>query len=303
MIPLPARPTDPLKLADWLEIYALVAPDGNSSRGDLESALRTASLLEGEEAIERKCLEVFTELEDRQKAADTAYPFNVDGSILRSTNWQDYPAYVFCLCLSYFGCKEKKGSKAFPRRWFEHLARDAAQCYIGGKALRFGSPRLRSELPTNFKAAIERICKQLNEGTAYKAGGLPDRRDDAVDIIAWKHFPDKLPGKLILFGNCATEKDWEGSKKTELMPGPFCSDWMVDPPRCEIIRSLFIPHRVETQRFLSHLKRAGIIFDRCRISYWSRQVGSISQQKNDKRFFDYGPLEDWAGKQLQNVLL
>lgn len=305
MIPLPESPTDRLKLADWLEICALLSPDGNSSRGDLESALRAASLLEteGDEAIERKSLDVFRELEDRRKAAERAYPFQIEGSVVKRTDWEEYPVYVFCLCLSYFGCQEKKGSKAFPRRWFEHVARDAAQQYLAGEAVRFGSPRLKSELPIKFKDAVEDICRKLKEGQGYKDGGLPDRKDDALDIIAWKHFPDELPGKLILFGNCASEKNWEGSKKTELSPGPFCSDWMIELPRCEIIKSLFIPHRVESKRFLSYLKRTGIIFDRCRISYWAYFIGSTSQQGKNRRFFDYSPLVDWSTRQLRNAII
>ncbi len=299
MLSLPDSPTDKIRLADWLEIYALLSPDGNSSRGDLESALRTSGLFarDESEAIEIKALDVFSELEDRTKAAKDAYPFKIEGSLLRKLDWRTHPAYVFCLCLSYFGCREKKGSKAFPRRWFEHLSRDAAQHYLGGKALRFGSPRLKTELPVRFNEAINYICKKLNEGAGYKAGGLSDRKDDALDIIAWRHFPDELPGKLILFGNCASEKNWEGSKKTELTPEPFCSDWMIDPPKCKIIKSLFIPHRVEYKRFLSHLKRAGIIFDRCRISYCTY----FSQQIKKDCIFDYSVLADWSNKQLQQA--
>jgi len=299
MLPLPKKnPTDAFQLADWLEIYALISGDHNSSRGDLESALRTASLFEpeGDEAIQRKILEVFHELEARASAAKEAYPFNLlDVGVLKlRAEWEEYPAYVFCLCLSYFGVNQTKGSKVFPRRWFEHISRDALTHYLGGESLRFGSPRLRSEIPVGFKDAVNLVCIKMKEGEGFKDGGLPDRRDDAVDIIAWKHFPDQLPGKLIIFGNCATERDWEGSKKTELTPAAFCSDWMIDSPKCEILKSLFVPHRVEYKRFLSHLKRAGIIFDRCRVSYWAYFTGPISKQIQDKRFFNYQVLARWC---------
>ena len=305
-LPLPKDPTDTIRLADWLEIYALVSPDRNSSRGDLESALQTAALFEpeGNEAIQRKALEVFRELEERSKAARDAYPFSIQGSLLTAKErWEEYPSYVFCLCLSYFGCREMQGSKAFPRRWFEHISRDALQYYMGGEAVRFGSPRLAVELPREFKRAINSVCKKLNEGDGYKDGGLPDRRDDAVDIIAWKHFPDGFAGKLIVFGNCASEKSWEGSKRTELTPGPFCSDWMIDPPKCEIVRSFFIPHRVEYSRFIPHLKRAGIIFDRCRISYWAYFTGPTAKQLKEGRFFNYAPLTEWSKTQLQRAVI
>jgi hypothetical protein len=308
MLSLPKKnPTDTICLADWLEIYALISGDRNSSRGDLESALRTASLFEpeGDEAIQRKILEVFQELEDRSKSAKEAYPFVLDKGVLRvREKWEEFPAYVFCLCLSYFGVKQTKGIKVFPRRWFEHISRDALTHYlgVGGESLRFGSPRLKSEIPVGFKDAIDRVCTKMKEGEGYKEdGGLPNRKDDAVDIIAWKHFPDQLPGKLIVFGNCATERDWEGAKKTELTPAAFCSDWMMDMPKCEIVRTLFIPHRVEHKRFLSHLKRTGIIFDRCRVSYWAYFTGPIAEQVREKRFFDYRALTQWSQGQLKAV--
>ena len=305
MLSLPANnSTDAIQLADWLEITALVSGDRNSSSGDLEGALRMASLFEreGDEGIQRKVLEVFRELEDRASAAKEAYPFILEGRVLTvRENWEAFPSYVFCLCLSYFGVKQKKGSKAFPRRWFEHVSRDALTHYLGGESLRFGSPRLKREIPVGFEDAINLVCKRMKEGEGYKDGGLPDRRDDAVDIIAWKHFPDQLPGKLIVFGNCATGRDWEGAKKTELTPDAFCSDWMSDTPKCEIVRSLFIPHRVEHKRFLSHLKRAGIIFDRCRVSYWAYFSGPIDKQIRENRFFDYRDLTHWSQRQLKAV--
>ncbi len=305
MIPLPnILPTDRIKLADWLELCALISPDGGSSSGDLESALNTAGLLDGagSEAIQQKALEVFDELEDRAKAAQSGYPFKVRAPSLQLIgDWREHPAYVFCLCLSYFSYKQKKGSTDQPRRWFEHLSRDAVKHYLGGDALRFGSPRHEKEIPKSFQKAIEHICKQLNEGKGYKSGGLPERKDDALDIVAWKHFPDGLPGKLILFGNCASEKDWEGSKKSDLTPEPFCKDWMLEPLSCQIVKTLFIPHRFDRRRLAPLSRRAGIIFDRCRIAHWAYFAGSCSDQVQSDRFMTYEPLAKWSDNQIKSV--
>ncbi len=303
MIPLPnISPTDRIMLADWLELSALSSPSGGASSGYLESALNIAGLLDGRgpEAIQQKALEVFDELEDRAKAAQSGYPFEVKAPSLQLIgDWREHPAYVFCLCLSYFNHKQMKGSNDQPRRWFEHLSRDAAKHYIGGDALRFGSPRHQQEVPKSFKKAIEHVCKKLNEGKGYKSGGLPNRKDDALDIIAWKHFPDGLPGKLILFGNCASEKNWENSKKSELAPEPFCVDWMIEPLSCQIVKTLFIPHRIDRNRFVPLLRRAGIIFDRCRIAYWAYFAGSCADQIESGRFMTYEPLVKWSEDQLQ----
>lgn len=302
---LPSNPKDPILLGDWLEIYALLSTDVNSSKGDLEAALRTGTIYSSPDAIESVCLDVFTELESRTRAAGIAYPFQIkNGLVQQKGNWKDYPAYVFCLCLSYFGCKERKGSKAYPRRWFEHLARDAARYYLGEESLavRFGTPRLVSELPSSFKQAINKVCKSLKEGEGFKGTSSGHAQDDAVDIIAWKHFPDGLPGKVILFGNCATQRDWDNSKARELNPEAFCLEWMRDPPRCKIIKSYFIPHRVKYDQFLTQLRYAGVIFDRCRIAHWSYFAGSTTKQKKAKAFFTYHDLTDWAQDQLNGCL-
>jgi hypothetical protein len=255
-----------------------------------------------DDSIEETTISVLTELRDREKAAGKGYPFSLSGDLLSlKPEWEKYPSYVFCLCLSYFGCKEKKGTKSFPRRWFEHLSRDAVQQYVGGGALRFGWPRVEHELPTKFDDAVIFVCNALKEGGDFKPGGLSDRKDDAVDIVAWKHFPDQLPGKLILFGNCATERDWEGSKRTELQPKEFCSDWMTEPPRSEIVRTLFIPHCIDRSRLLPNLGRAGIIFDRCRISYWTYFIGPVSTHEREGRPFAYSPIVEWSRKVLERA--
>ena len=109
MLALPDWPTAALLLADWLELQAILSPDGNSSRGDLESALRPLSAFAGDndDAVEQKIKEVFIEVESRSRAAGRAYPFTLNyrrnGVIELKAQWTAFPAYTFCLCLSYFG--------------------------------------------------------------------------------------------------------------------------------------------------------------------------------------------------------
>lgn len=168
MLELPDSPTDSLQLADWLEIYALLSPDGNSSRGDLESALRVAALheLDDDEDIELKCLEVFDELEQRSKASGEAYPFGLDYSVLQTkSNWEDFPAYIFCLCLSYFGWTARRDEAINPRKLFEKLSCLAAKRFLQGNAVDFGPPRRK--LPTSFPEAITVMCKLIGSNSRF----------------------------------------------------------------------------------------------------------------------------------------
>ena len=306
MIPLPSQPTDVLRLADWMELSALIAPDGDSSRDDLDSALRLAAIYPPhteDDEITALALAVFNELESRKKAAVDGYPFEIILPYIKlKKDWKRAPAYVFCLCLSYYGDPDNPKRKTFPRRLFEHISRDAVLCYLGGDAVRFASPRHATEIPSNFAKAITKVCDScIREGGGFKKGGLADQKDCHVDIIAWKHFPDRAVGKIVLFGNCATGKNWSGTKLTELMVEPFCDEWLLDPPVSSIVRSFFMPHRCESDTFIAYSRRAGIIFDRCRIAFWCHNFHQKRSGEPGSFYTDLDGIRDWTLRRLKSI--
>ncbi len=263
MFRLPDDPTDPLKLADWLELDAILADDHTSSRGDLERALRRAALVElsDDEAIERMTLETFEELDQRVKAAEDAYPFSLDNGTLKvKSKWVNYPAYTFCLCLSHIELQQDHRAP----RLFEKLSCLAAKGYLRGEALGFGSPR--TELPASFPDAVTELCQLLGEGESYRDQPSLSAKDDKLDLVAWKDFADKNSSKVLMFGQCATGKHWSG-KLNELQPRVFWDNWMQKPlVSPEPLRSFFIPYRVETARWENYARQGGVFFDRCRIA-------------------------------------
>jgi len=271
VLPLPA--TDELKLADWLERLALQSADRNASLGDLERALRRASVLEApddqrsQEAVSQKLLQVARELKDRSVAAGIGYPFTFEGSTLEWSRLEPRSvSYLFCLLLSIRVPELPKRAQTIPRRLFEDLSSLAAANYLGGKSLRFASPR--SELPRNFDKAVTVLCSRLGEGQRYRNQPALHSKDAALDVVAWKQFPDGLPGKVVLFGQCASGNDWR-VKLGALHPRSFCDQWMLEPPPSELLRGFFIPHRVSYDRWDRITRDGGLIFDRCRIAYWT----------------------------------
>jgi hypothetical protein len=265
-LPLPKySEDDPIKLADWLEIYALLSADSSSSRGDLESALqRTGSFNPVD--IETICADVFSELGPRSTAARRAYPFEVAGGLLSLKGERvDFISYIFCLCLSYFGWQQSKGKTIFPRRMFEDLAALAAKNFLNGDSYRFAAPR--KDVP-QFREALEKLSARMGEGEGCKQEDTRSAQDDNLDIVAWRHFPDRLPGKLLLFGQCATGDDWDKGKLTSLQPDPFCKYWFREHPPSPVIKAFFIPHRVGKSRWYKVSLFGGVMFDRCRLAYW-----------------------------------
>ena len=272
MFELPRDTEGVTTLADWLELLALKSGDRNSSAGDLVNALQIAV---GSERAEQLSLEVFLEIEERAQATGDAYPFCLSGgrvSVLQAKEEQTrYVAYVFCLCLSYFGWQQRSGAPINPRLLFEDLACIAARQYIQGDVVNFGTSR-RCAGNAGFGEAITELCIRLGEGQGLRPIRTLQKKDDHVDLVAWRDFEDDRESKLILFGQCATGENWK-SKLSELQPQAFWDHWMLEAKVSPLGRSFFIPHRIhdegdgETWRYCA--RNAGILFDRCRVAYWA----------------------------------
>jgi hypothetical protein len=288
---LPSEATNILKLADWLEIYALISADGNSSRGDLEKALRTSSVFEarGREAVEEVCLQVFFELEQRAAAAGDAYPFIIDGAVLTSKpNRDDFTGYIFCLFLSYFRWSTDRNHEISINPWllFEELSYIAATAYIGGEGITFGTSRGNSAAAkAAFKQAIKDLCKRIGEGKDFKEQSVLNRQDDKVDLIVWRDFSDRKTSKLVMFGQCAAGDNWI-TKVAELQPSSFWRQWMVEARVSPHLRSFYIPHRVAVEKWDFYARKSDILFDRCRVAYWAfRNNTAVLSNTNFGRWY------------------
>ena len=263
MISIPTPATDAINLADWLELQAFFAADGNASFSDLRRALATMGLGE-DENDEILAGDAFSELSDRSLACGDCYPFVVDGSVLQTReDLESYWAYLFCLLLSYQGANRGEATNE-PTRIFAEVAEIAARVYVSGKSLKFGFPR--RVLPKNFEEAIQAVCKELGEGIGPKK--RPDSqyaKDARLDIIAWRPFPDRRQGQMIMFGQCAAGGNWE-EKLSDLQPRDFTDLYWSDPPAVTPLKGFFTPFRLPQDGWYTKAKYAGVLFDRCRIA-------------------------------------
>ena len=92
---------------------------------------------------------------------------------------------------------------------FGQLVTDALRCYIGGRALRFGWPK-REPVPSHPVEAVDYLSEQLGE-PRNPLGHIKARdKDMGLDAVAWKPFPDRLAGQVVMFGACATGANWRG---------------------------------------------------------------------------------------------
>lgn len=292
---LPVPATDVIKLADWLELLAVLSDDKKASLGDLERALRRGSIVEqaddqrSQEALAELCAGVSSEVRERSRAADAAYPFELDGSTLTAVGL-DRVCYLFCLLLSVVVPKLPKKLQVRPRQLFEELSSAASAQYLGGPSasLRFAHPR-GGEIPKPFAKAVSFLCSKLGEGEQYRNQPSLARKDDRLDIVAWKPFPDGLAGKLVLFGQCASGVDWP-AKLSELQPDVFCQQWMLEVPPSRVVRAFFMPFCGSRKEWKLVARGGGVIFDRCRVAHWTHSCASLPFQKE---------LSDWVAATIR----
>lgn len=284
---LPKVTDSPEVHADWLEWSALRSPAFYTSWADHQRDLRIGGFDESEhEEGEEGELEILTdttiqELSERSQACSGGYPFDVtrDGLLYQPSRTRF--VYEFLLSLTLRGRKAGAPGQ-YGERLFEDLCAEVLHSYLGKasdglSSFVFGFPRRIQQ--KGFAKAVDRLCADLGEGIGHKeAPETPGQKDARLDVVAWRRFPDRKPGQLIAFGQCATGEDWF-DKINELRPSRWCRAWLREPPLVDPITGFFTPRRVERDQWRIASIYGGIVFDRCRISWLVTEAsGSLAQE-------------------------
>lgn len=264
-VSMPDDPRDPAALADWLELSALAAADKDASTGDLERELDRLNVSGRDQLLSS----VLIEIDKRERGTgQDAYPFERgDTSIEVKANPHEFPAYMFCLALSYLGWTNRPRAPHNPWLLFEELACHAAKSYVGGESLLFGtSSRTGTRGKGQFKQRVTELAKALGEGSGFKEQPTFSTKDSKLDVVAWKPHRDKRASQIILFGQCAAGRNWKEGKLTELDPEGFWDQWMDRGKVSAPLRSVFVPHRVyDDEQWDGYARKARLLFDRCRV--------------------------------------
>ena len=192
-----------------------------------------------------------------------AYPFDItgEGLELRSSG---SPAYLFQLFVSLGSMEAHHDGTTVPKL-FEELSAAAAGRYLGDSktAVVFGWPR--RDLPLGFRNAVAALVNHLREGNGCRdREGLDNSKDDGLDVVAWREFPDRNASKLILFGQCAVGRRWKG-KTHDLQPSKWCKRNLAGSIAVNPIPAFFIPMAL-SEKDANFAGTDQILLDRCRIS-------------------------------------
>lgn len=279
-VDLPRERQDPIKLADWMEVNALVDEDASCSLDDLTSRLKIevdSSNRDGGK-LESFRAEVSREILARYRELGNAYPFKLSENLLSVTDTKrlsNYQAYLFCLIVSFVGLE--RGARIL-KLWkiqeatctFEEMCTFAARNFIScrevqAKAVKFGAPRRDwKHEHRSFTKALPRLKELLEEGAIKPNVTTPRRKDAGLDVVAWRRFPDGKMSNLFLLGQCAAGNDFM-SKKRDLME--FAAYYALD---VGVVHSFFVPHLFDEQDWQGlYFKEVGIVFDRRRITIFA----------------------------------
>lgn len=328
--------------ADWLELLALSRASGVSSSQDLSEAadILFDSAAEDESAIVEDDLDIvnleseasmdaaFEEIGFRHKCLGDKYPFEVTFTerrlrMQRKSLSSDtvlaaaHDIYITCLLMScvrfdLLDAKAAGVSELEIGNHFQVLATAAAAGYIGGDAYLFGHPRPDQ---TSMLEAVGKLSKLINAGVPVKvrpAGTSVAAKDGGIDVVAWRDHNDFRPSKAILFGQCASGKNWTGKsvdgyvKELRHYFDRFISEnWLP---------ALFVPFQIYTEHehantlrndtdraayYLSKESSMGIIIDRLRLVHWASDIWEQLPIASSEALKDVSAVWYWRDQALK----
>ena len=222
-----------------------------------------------EEKVPQIVEEAYLEIERRKEACRDGYPFIVgeQGYTLYDSQESEnhkHIIYKYLLLATRLNMNDNREHADIDGSLLlEKLAAEAARDYLGARAesIVFGTAG-----GSDFQGKINDLCKRIKEGDGYvnRNEAPPNERDGKLDVVAWKHFADRLPGKLIAFGQCKTGTNYKDTL-TQLQPDSFCKKWLRSPLVLTPMRMFFVAEALSRSRWANTSYDAGLLFDRCRI--------------------------------------
>lgn len=269
---VPLSNSDPGELADYAELMCLAS--GRVSLTDMSQELGRLEDNDYQRGVEEystldeNLQQAMKEIEWRTSACGEGYPFAIDqlGNCIRLsfTGVQSW-LYSYLLLATRLNMLSNRNHAAIDGALlFEQISADILKSYFGprSEAIVFGT----ATVDAGFEARIKDLCHRLCEGQGFsnRNNARPTARDAKLDVVAWKPFADSREGKVVLFGQCKTGRNWR-DQITQLQTEAFCKSWMKAPLAVNPMRLFLVAESVPYDHWYSQTSSAGVIFDRCRL--------------------------------------
>lgn len=332
MFAVPDETTHRTKIADWMELEALAAPDGRIGFSTLVSATAMTENEQKEDIADedieedRLVLSAQGEIARRRNNMGEHYPFRIDdnGRALQfvSPVSQVGSVYLFCLFLSHAFDRTIVSKALAPkitnktRDLFQACATVAAGGYVQGPSISFGFPRPNG---MDFLRALKRVYKLFGDGKPHKrprAAAARMIKDNGIDIIAWKRSIDNLPCTMYLIAQVASGADW---KDKSVLPDRehFHKFWFEHIPGSQPHDAMFMPFGLEPEDpndgtsyedllrdyMQSTAYRYGTLFYRDRIASYLGQglLVVAGGELNIERVKDIGKIVKWVNTYAERL--
>lgn len=287
------------KLADFAELCALRERDGEVSQVDLIRRIAKAgdddsdgSGVQSGAKIEAIVEEVFQELELRGKhCGKERYPFLLSETGTRTKcvkRLRKHYFYLFLLLSTRLNMgTNRTHANIDGTQLFEQLSKEVLMRFLGypdkrvrgivhGKGRYNDDEDEDSPAKQTFSLAITKLCDEIKEGIGFTQRNdfNPKKKDDKLDIVAWREFSDLRFGRLIFFGQCKTGSNWKHDLG-KLQPEGFISKWFIQNVAVPPVRSYFVSDRVCSDWYENSVD-GGVFFDRCRIIDYCDQIQKVT---------------------------
>lgn len=273
------------ELADYVELVAW--RDGSMSAvalirflGRREDPDYSTGVPEEDEA-DTVVEDAFGEIERRREACAGDYPFVLDdsGAIVKRQGGRTggqanamHAIYEYLLLATRLDMKnDRRHGGHDGTKLLEELAAETARSYLGSRSesMVFGTAASAG----GFPARVNELCSRMDEGGGFANHGSTASRqqDGKLDVVAWTPFSDRLPGQLIMFGQCKTGTHYK-DQLAQLQPDAFCRKWLRTQPAVTPTRAFFLSEALPRSGWRNSAVDAGVLFDRCRIVDFARDA-------------------------------
>jgi hypothetical protein len=255
-------------LCDWVEGSLAFTKLDFISGSDIVDVLTEEEIYEDQDFAWDLVDNCFAELRRRQQCLSASSPFQVSGDkIVRTKQWEEVPAYAFCLtlaCAKWYPKWSKTLGKNYTKQGqlFEQVAEMAlAKLLPGWKVHRAGwSP----DNAAKIKTVVSTVARMLREPEGELEPWVSKQANEAgLDIVCCRPFDDSRPGFPTIFVQCASGKHHEHKLGTPNMKewGKIICFTAVLPQRSFVTPFVFTD--MEFKRVSN--KVDGLLLDRVRL--------------------------------------
>jgi hypothetical protein len=238
-------------VADWVELK-IACSRTSFSKAQLAKDLEANT---SEEADEGFLNSVWDELRRRQDEYKPP-PFEVLSRSIRPTrSWKRLPSYLPCLFFSVFGGSEGLSLSA---KIFERITAESLRNYGGLEVRVFGWPVEEGD-PKDIKTRAKNLAGMMNE--TFVQPPDEDKKDDTLDVAAWKPFNDSRSSQIVVLMQCGIGKDPQDKANTlRLHAWQKYIHWGALP-----VPGLAVPSIIPPKRWSDLALNEELLLDRIRI--------------------------------------